>query len=133
RPNTADWKKKWQEAGKTLKTEKSRDVEFTTLTVSGEELTRTLEKSLSDSKADKGDKPKEKPEDKKSGSKVEVTLGQSDSLLIAASDPKAIEKILILQSGGSTPALSEQAVFNADYQARLRSALIYGWVHFKPI
>jgi len=133
RTNLADLKKKWQDAGKTLKTEKIRDVEFTTLTVSGEELTRTLEKSLSDSKTDKEDKPKEKPEDKKSGSKVEITIGQSDSLLIAASDPKAIEKILILQSGGSTPALGEQAAFDVEYQARLRNALVYGWVHFKPI
>jgi len=53
--------------------------------------------------------------------------------LIAASDPKAIEKTLILQSGGSIPALGEQAPFNADYQARLRSALVYGWLQFKPI
>ena len=131
--NLADLKKKWQDAGKTLKMEKIRDVEFTTLMVSGEDLTRTLEKSLSDSKTDKEDKPKEKPEDKKSSSKVEITVGQSDSLLIAANDPKVIEKILILQSGGSTPALGDQAAFNADYQARLRSSLIYGWVHFKPI
>ena len=131
--NLAVLKKKWVDAGKTLKTEKIRDVEFTTLMVSGEDLARTLEKSLSDSKTDKEDKPKERPEDKKSGSKIEITVGQSESLLIAASDPKAIEKILILQSGGSTPALGEQAAFNADYQARLRSALIYGWVHFKPI
>ena len=131
--NLADLKKKWLDAGKTLKAEKIRDVEFTTLMISGEDLSRTLEKSLSDSKTDKEDKPKEKTEDKKSDSKLEITVGQSDSLLIAASDPKAIEKILILQSGGSTPALGEQAEFNADYQARLRGALVYGWVHFKPI
>ena len=131
--NLADLKKKWLDAGKRLKSEKIRDVEFTTLMISGEDLSRTLEKSLSDSKTDKEDKPKEKTEDKKSDSKLEITVGQSDSLLIAASDPKAIEKILILQSGGSTPALGEQAAFNADYQARLRSALVYGWVHFKPI
>jgi len=88
--NLADLKKKWQDAGKTLKTEKIRDVEFTTLMVSGEDLTRTLEKSLSDSKTDKDDKPKEKPEAKKTGANVEITVGQSDSLLIAASDPTAL-------------------------------------------
>ena len=131
--NLADLKKKWQDAGKTLKTEKIRDVEFATLMVSGEDLSRTLEKSLSDSKTDKADKPKENPDDKKTGSKLEITVGQSDSLLIVASDSKVIEKILILQSGGSTPSLGEQATFSADYQARLRSSLVYGWVHFKPI
>jgi hypothetical protein len=131
--NLTDLKKKWLEAGKTLKAEKIRDLEFTTLMISGEDVTRTLEKSLSDSKTDNEDKPRQKPEDKKTGSKLEITVGQSDSLLIVASDPKAIEKILILQTGGSTPALGEQAAFNADYQARLRSSLVYGWVHFKPI
>src|SRR5262245_4338878 len=35
RTNLADLKKKWVEAGKTLKTEKIRDLEFTTLMVSG--------------------------------------------------------------------------------------------------
>src|ERR1043165_255295 len=92
--NLADLKKKWLEAGKTLKAEKIRDVEFTTLKVSGRDLAQTLEKSFSDSKTDK--------EDKKSDSDLEVTIGQSDSLLIAASDPKAVEKILILQSGSSS-------------------------------
>jgi hypothetical protein len=131
--NLADLKKKWVDAGKKSRAEKIRDVEFTTLMVSGEDVTRTLEKSLSDSKTDKEDKPKERSEDNKSGSKIEITVGQSDSLLIVASDPKAIEKILILQSGGSTPALGEQAAFNSDYQARFRSALVYGWMHFKPV
>jgi hypothetical protein len=131
--NLTDLKKKWVDAGKKSRAEKIRDVEFTTLMVSGEDVARTLEKSLSDSKTDKVDKPKERSDDSKSGSKVEITVGQSDSLLIVASDAKAIEKILILQSGGSTPALGEQAAFNSDYQARLRSALVYGWMHFKPV
>jgi len=73
--NLTDLKKKWVDAGKKLRTEKIRDVEFTTLMVSGEDLARTLEKSLSDSKTDKADKP----EDKKSGSKLEITIGQSES------------------------------------------------------
>src|SRR6185369_17410708 len=115
--NLADLKKKWVDAGKTVKTEKIRELEFSTLMVSGEELARALEKALADSKTDKEDKPKDKPEDKKPGSTIEITVGQSDSLLIAASDPKVVEKILILQSGGSTPALGEQAAFSADYQA----------------
>ncbi len=131
--NLSDLKKKWLDAGKTLKTEKIRDLEFTTLMVSGDDLTRTLEKSFSNSKTDKDDQAKEKSEDKKSGSKLAITVGQSDSLLIVASDPKVIEKILVLQSGGTTPALAEQTAFGADYQARLRGALAYGWVHFKPI
>src|SRR5439155_1570243 len=44
-----------------------------------------------------------------------------------------IEKILARQSGGALQPLSEQTAFAADYQARFRNALAYGWVHFKPI
>jgi len=131
--NLADLRKKWIDSGRKLKAEKIRDVEFTTLTASVEDLAKTLAKSLSDSKTDKQDSSKEKPEESKPGSKASITLGQSESLLIVGSDPKAIEKILARQSGGALQPLSEQTAFDADYQARFRNALAYGWVHFKPI
>src|SRR6266511_4957323 len=129
--NLADLRKKWIDSGKKLKTEKIRDVEFSTLTVSGEDLARTLQKSLADSKTEKEDGPGEKSDEKKT--KGALTIGQSESLLIVGSDPKAIEKILVRQSGGALPPLGEQAVFDGDYQGRFRNALVYGWVHFKPI
>src|SRR5437867_9716698 len=53
--NLADLRKKWMDAGKKLKSEKIRDVEFVTLTISGDEMAKALEKSLTDSKAEKGD------------------------------------------------------------------------------
>ncbi|HKS37533.1 MAG TPA: hypothetical protein VJW76_10115 [Verrucomicrobiae bacterium] len=133
--NLADLRKKWIDGGKKLKTEKIRDVEFTTLVVSGEDVAKTLEKSLADSKTEKSEKPEKASEDadNPAAKKTEITVGQSDSLLIAGSDPKVIEKILIRQSGGPVPSLGEQTAFETDYQARLRNALVYGWVHFKPI
>src|SRR5438128_7828685 len=76
--NLADLRKKWMDAGKKLKTEKIRDVEFVTLTISRDELAKTLEKSLADSGADKGDGAKEKSEDKKPDSSTTITLGQSE-------------------------------------------------------
>ena len=131
--NLADLRKKWIDAGKNLRTEKIRDVEFTTLTVSGEDVARTLEKSLADSKADKENKPAEKSDGKKPASKTTITIGQSDSLLVVGSDAGAIEKILVRQSGGGIPPLGEQAAFDADYQARFRNTLVYGWINCKPI
>ena len=131
--NLADLRKKWIESGRKLKAEKIRDVEFTTLTVSAGDVAKTLAKSLSDSKTDRQDSSKEKPEESKPGSKASITMGQSESLLIVGSDPNAIEKILARQSGGALQPLSEQSAFAADYQARFRNALAYGWVHFKPI
>jgi len=132
--NLADLRKKWIDGGKKLKTEKIRDVEFSTLVVSGEDVAKTLEKSLTDSKAEKAEKSEKPAEDAADpAKKTEITIGQSDSLLIVGSDPKVIEKILIRQSGGQVPSLGEQTAFEADYQARFRNALVYGWVHFKPI
>ena len=74
--NLADLRKKWIDSGRKLKAEKIRDVEFTTLTASVEDLAKTLAKSLSDSKTDKQDSSKEKPEESKPGSKASITLGQ---------------------------------------------------------
>src|SRR6266540_3691312 len=128
-----DLRKKWTDGGKKIKTEKIRDVEFTTLVVSGQDLGKALEKSFPDSKTDKSEKPATADEEKKSAKPMEITLGQSESLLLVGNDPKVIEKVLARQSGGQVPALGEQAAFGADHQTRLRNSLVYGWVHFKPI
>jgi len=131
--NLADLRKKWTDAGKKLKTEKIRDVEFTTVIISGDDLGKTLGKSVGDA-TDKPDSAADEAEDKKPAKKAsEIIIGQSDSLLIAGSDAKAIEKILIRQSGGTVPALAEQAAFDAAYQSRFRTALAFGWIHFKPL
>lgn len=127
--NLADLRKKWTDAGRKMKTDKIRDLEFTTLLVSGDDLGKTLEKSLGGAK----DKPAPDGEEKKPARISEVIVGQSDSLFIAGSDAKAIEKVLIRQSGGTVPGLVEQPAFDAAYQSRFRTALAYGWIHFKPL
>src|SRR5262245_26063845 len=90
----SDLRKKWTDAGKKMKSEKIRDVEFTTLVTAGADLGKALEKSLPDSKPDKPDKSDkpdkpDKPDkstaednDKKPGKPTEITVGQSESLLI---------------------------------------------------
>ena len=132
RTNLANLKSKWTDAGKKSKIEKIRDVEFTTLMVSGDEIGKALEK-VSDK--EKTDKPDNKPEEtgKKPDANNQVIFGQSESLLLVGNDAKVLEKILARQAGGAVPALGEQATFEADYQARLRNAVVYGWIHFKPI
>src|SRR5437016_3602329 len=69
--NLADLRKKWVDSGKTLKTEKIREVEFLTLTVSGADVAKTLEKSFADPGADK-----DKSDEKKSESNFTITVGQ---------------------------------------------------------
>ena len=129
--NLTNLKKKWVDSGRQIKTDKIRDVEFTTLIFSPDDVSKTLEKAFPDPGA--GNETLDSPKPKKSGKKVEWQVGQSDSLLILGSSAKDIEKILIRQSGGSVPSLSEQASFAASYSARFRGALSYGWINIKAI
>ena len=129
--NLTNLKKKWVDSGKSIKTDKIRDVEFTTLMFSPEDLSKTLEKAFPDSNA--GNETLEAPKAKKPGKKVEWQIGQSDSLLIMGNSTGDIEKVLIRQSGGTVPSLSEQAAFASSYSARFRDALAYGWINFKGI
>jgi hypothetical protein len=129
--NLAALKKKWVDSGKEIKTEKIRDVEFTTFLLSTDDLSKTMEKAFPDPNG--GNETLEPPKRKKPGKKWDLQIGQSDSLLILGSSTADIEKILIRQSGGSVPSLSEQASFAASYSAQFRDSLSYGWINLKAI
>src|SRR5438477_13188014 len=124
-------KKKWVDSGKQIKADKIRDVEFTTLIFSWDDIAKSLEKAFPDPNA--GNETIEAPKAKKPGKKLELQIGQSDSLLIIGNSAKDIEKILMRQSGGSVPSLSEDASFSTTYSAQFRDALSYGWVNIKAI
>jgi hypothetical protein len=123
-------KKKWVDSGKQIKTERVRDVEFSTLLVRRNELSSTLKKVFPAS--DPGGDAPEKPDAQAKDSPLEITIGQSDSLLIIGNTAKGLEKVLIRQSGGSLPALAEQSAYESS-QAMFRDALAFGWLDFKPI
>jgi hypothetical protein len=126
RTNLADIRQKWAAAGKPMKTRNIRDVEFTTLILSSEEL--SWNKILS--------KPNRAPAEddivgKASTNKVEITFGQAGSLLLVSDSIQAIEKVLSIQAGGLLPALEEQPAFQADFAARLRGAPFYVWINVR--
>ena len=129
--NISNLKKKWIDSGKQIKTDKIRDVEFTTLLFSSEDLSKTVEKAFLDPNA--GNETLEAPKPKKTAKKLEWQVGQSDSLLILGSSAKDIEKVLIRQAGGAVPSLAEDASFAATYSAQFRDALSYGWINIKAI
>ncbi len=126
--NLATLKQKWIDGGKVAKTDKIRDIEFTTLVFSSDDVSKTMDKVLPSTKKDK-----EQPEEKKPAKKNEWIVGQSDSLLIIGSSAKDIEKILIRQSGGGVPSLSEHGPFAASYGTHFRDAPTYAWVDMKNI
>lgn len=125
----ADLKKKWVDSGKQIKTEKIRDIEFTTLIASSNDIAKTLKKALP---VPAGSQESfEDPDAKKTAPKSEVIVGQSDSLLIVGNSTKTIEKILIRLAGGSVPPLGELPAYEANHAAMFRDAPVYAWINAK--
>jgi hypothetical protein len=140
--NLASLKKKWIDAGKTVKTDKIRDIDFDTFITTADDISpqKLLPNLVGTNDADQSkvtvtttggdvtlDTAKTPPE------KIELTFGQSGSLLIVSQSREVIEKILARQSGGLIPALDEQPDFQTDYNARLQSAPIYAWANIKAL
>ncbi|HEY3864116.1 MAG TPA: hypothetical protein VGO59_19780 [Verrucomicrobiae bacterium] len=121
--------KKWADAGKPSKSQKIRETDFTTIFISPDDL--SLKKIFpGDNLAD--DVPAAPP----GGGgmkKAELTVGQSDSLLMVSTSTEALEKIMSRQSGGMIPPLEESASFQADYAQRLRQSPFYFWLNLKGL
>jgi hypothetical protein len=117
-------KKKWIDAGKTLKTETIRQAEFATFMMTSDDL--SLEKllpGLTDTNDDNIILPKPPPR------KLELTFGQSGSLLLVSQSSQVIEKILARQAGGLLPGLDEQPDFQRDFAARFQGAPFFAWLN----
>jgi hypothetical protein len=124
----SELKKKWVDAGKQLKTEQIRDVEFTTFILPATDLAPGPDKDLASD-----DKGASEPEDRAAPPKIsegsEITVGQSGSLLIVGNNAIDIEKVLARQAGGLAAALADQAAY--DGQAALfRNAIAFAWLNF---
>jgi hypothetical protein len=124
--NLASLRKKWVAAGKTLKTENIRNLEFWVLPLSSNDVPKSLKKFLSDSENEaepaEGEAKKEAPKD-------ELVIGQVESLLIVGNSTKAVEKVVIHLTGGSLPALAELPDYEANRLALFRDAPLYGWIN----
>jgi hypothetical protein len=124
----ANLKKKWGDSGKPVKTEKIRDIEFTTLIVTEQDLTKTIRNVFPGlKKAASSDANKTQSTDK-----TEIMIGQSGALFLAGTVAKDLEKTLIRQTGGLVPTLAEQPVFEAS-QSQLRGSQILGWVNLQTL
>jgi hypothetical protein len=133
--NLAGIKHKWSDAGKPIKTEKIRDIEFTVLMLSSNDIPAGLKKFSQNQTHSFGDSAS--AEDPGATSTpppqpVPLYLGQSGALFIAGNSPVVIEKVLALLSGGSVPALAEQPAFAAD-AGRLHDATAFGWINTKTL
>jgi hypothetical protein len=123
----ADLKKKWVDAGKTVRTEKIRDVDFSVVVLSSNDIPKTLKKKPVTSPD--APEPMEDP-DAKNAPKQPIYIGQADSLLIAGNSSKAIEKVLAALNGGSVPVLADQPNFSSA-AGMFRDASSCGWINAK--
>ena len=135
----SDARKKWVAAGKQLKTEQIHGIEFTTLIATSGELSNSIKNIFSDNKG-----THEAAQSNKSGSakaddsareseKIQVLVGQSDSLLIVSYSKKVIEKVLALQTGGLAPSLDQEPLFQSDFASGLRDSTSYIWLNAKAM
>ncbi len=128
--NLTNLRKKWVDSGKTLRTEKIRDFEFSIVSLSSNDVPSTL-KAFFPQRTEVHELGEEN--DSKASNKSELVIGQADSLLIIGDSTKAVEKVAIRLTGGSMPALGELAAYNGDHQAHFRDAPVYGWVNLKAV
>ena len=135
----SDARKKWVAAGKQLKTEQIHGIEFTTLIATSGELSNSLKNIFSDNKgAHEAAQSKEIGSTKAGDSvreseKFQVLVGQSDSLLIVSYSKKVIEKVLALQTGGLTPSLDQEPLFQSDFASNLHDSTSYLWLNAKAM
>lgn len=125
----ADLRKRCADTGKKLRTEKIREVEFTIVTVSSNDVPKALGKLLPKSGASQDSAEEDK--DKKKSPPDEIVIGQYDSLLLVANSTKALEKVVGRLNGGTTPLLGDLASYQANHLAFFREAPLYGWINTK--
>ncbi len=126
--NLAALRKKWSAAGKPIKTEKIRDVEFSVVPLTTNDIPATLRKFFPQSQD-----IKELGKENEEKSANELIVGQYDSLLIVSSSLKAVEKVVVRIASGAAPTLAEQGDFEACRAAVLRDAPFYGWLNTRSL
>jgi hypothetical protein len=123
--NLANLKKKWVDSGKQIKTEKLREIEFTTLITSTADIGDVFDKVFPSAK-------KASDEPKPPGKKLEILVGQSGSLLLVGNSAQVIEKVLVHQAGAVAPSLMEEGSYEASHNSMFRNSPFYMWINIKP-
>lgn len=122
--NLTELRQKW--ADRKPKPEKIRDVEFISYEFAQAELQK-FARIVTGKGGDAG------PDPEAETNKVNLLVGQSQSLLIIGTLGRDLEKVLVRQSGGAIPPLAEQPAFQGNFNSLFRDAGIYGWLDFKPV
>ncbi len=121
--NLATLVKKWTDNGRAMRTEQIHGMPFTVVTLSSNDLASILPQHQPVSEIGKTPKP-EKP--------VDIYFTQFQSLLLAVNSPKVAETVASRLTGGSAPAIADDATFAADKLSQFHNApTYYGWLNAK--
>jgi len=122
--NLAALVKKWSDSGRALRKESIHGLEFTVVPLSSNDFAGILPKKTPVSEIGKEPAKPEKP--------GEIYFTQFETLLIAGSSSKAVEPVAAHLTGGSAPAIADNAVFAADKVSQFREKPQYlAWFNGK--
>jgi hypothetical protein len=124
----AELKKKWADAGKTIKSDQTRGVEIDTISVTPDEFSKLGQAGSPDGKTEDKPDAASKPG---AANKTDIVIGQSDTLLIVSTSQGEVERVLARQSGAGVPALGDDAEFQTAQNSLFRDAPFYVWVNLK--
>jgi hypothetical protein len=147
RTNLAELRRNWVDAGKTVRRENIRGLEFSIFPISSNNLPKTLRKFFPapyQYQAPPGEvgKPGYNDASSKMGpifdaisamlaASSELVVGQIDSLLIVGDSVTSVEKVVTRLTGGAMPPLNDLAAYAASHIALFRNVPFYGWINTK--
>ena len=126
--NLANLRKKWTDAGRAIKAEKIRDVEFFVVALSSNNLPRTITQFFPQKQEvqELGKEPEKKPVEKR-----QLVIGQVESLLVIGSSIPTVERVVAKLTGGNGPVLADEAAFEQNRFALFRDAPLFAWFNAK--
>jgi hypothetical protein len=129
----ADFRKKWTDAGKSLQTEKIRELEFFSVTISSNDVPNSLRKLLpGPSQVREIGDGKDAPP-KEGDGQVRITFGRAGALFIAGNTLAPIERVVAKLGGSPAPVLADVDHFQACQGALFREANAFGWMNAKQL
>ncbi len=126
--NLATLRQKWSAAGKPIKTEKVRDVEFAIVTLTTNDVPPTIRRLLPQPQ-----EIEELGDEEKKSTPTQLVVGQHQSLLIVSSSLKAAEQVVVRLTGTGAPTLAESAEFETCQRTLFRDAPMFGWFNAKLV
>ena len=132
-----DFRKKWTEAGKTVRSEKVRGLDFLAVTLTTNDIPDALKRILPGPSGvrELGDEEDgdEADESKEVEAKSPIFFGQVGSSFVAGNNLAGLERVVARLTGGDAPVLADVVHFQNCQPVFFREAHAFGWVNAKRL